>query len=404
MNVREVVREAFVWIARLVVWPFSFLLRIFARLLLIACTAAPVALPVLALIGLFLLLRDPEATVLGLDLAKYVNGAFARTVAFLIGAGVLAGLLKTMGGFAWREFLELEKAVSDVLHEKGWLAGLAIKNAFAITWNCNFARIPSETRKTLQSARRLTYALIAGVLLVVVAYPFFDPPVRLVDRYVAVVDVRDTKPETTSHTIKLFMRTSAVFSLAHTRDAQPQEGEGICLEQPQRDWLDEFRKAIANCMAEGSTNESPQPPEFVVTGYASIAPMHVGGDASQSARLNCKVANWRAAAVGAYLANGANAEDKAEKTRWGCEEVKATFNDDAPNDTHPCGKHYDGPKNQEDNPFRVKVNQWDTPAEMVTGKPADDGTPNDRRFDVEILNRVVHIGVPTKFCRDAGSQ
>ena len=200
------------------------------------------------------------------------------------------------------------------------------------------------------------------------------------------------------------MRSGAVFSLAHTRDAQPQEGEGICLEQPQRDWLDEFRKAIANCMAEGSTTESPQPPEFVVTGYPSIAPMHVGGDASQSARLNCKVANWRAAAVGAYLANGANAEDKAEKTRWGCEEVKATFNDDAPSDTHPCGKHYDGPKNQEDNPFRVKVNQWDTPAEMVTDKPADDGTPNDRRFDVEILNRVVHIGVPTKFCRDAGSQ
>ena len=37
---------------------------------------------------------------------------------------------------------------------------------------------------------------------------------------------------------------------------------------------------------------------------------------------------------------------------------------------------------------------------MAKGKPADDGTmPDGRRFDVEILNRVVHIEVPKSFCR-----
>ena len=201
----------------------------------------------------------------------------------------------------------------------------------------------------------------------------------------------------------MFMRSGAVFSLAHVEDAQPQSGKGICLGEPQQAWLNEFRGAIANCVKEAKkSTDGSSKPVFKVRGYASVAPMHVGGNTSESARLNCKVANWRAAAVGAFLAkSGAEKDEK----RWRCESVADAFNKVPPNELNECGEPYEGPEEQPSSPFRVDVHQWATSGEMLTGKPADDGTvPGDRRFDVEILNRVVHIDVPKDFCRTAASQ
>ena len=211
---------------------------------------------------------------------------------------------------------------------------------------------------------------------------------QTVYRYVAVVDARET--------IRLFLKPGAVFSLAHVEDAQPRNGEGICLGVPQRKWLHEFRKAIENCIKEDPTDDGSKP-VFKVTAYASIAPMHVDGDTGESERLNCKVANWRAAAVGAYLINP---NEEGPGTRWRCEDVKIAFNQTEPKNDSQCGEHYEVPKNQEGNPFRVEVHQWSTPDEMVNRKPVDDGErPSPRRYDVEIMNRVVHIEVPKSFCR-----
>lgn len=247
---------------------------------------------------------------------------------------------------------------------------------------------------------RFTGALMIGLFLIATAYPLFARPVQTVDRYVAVVDMRDIDTETRQE-IKLYMTTSAVFSLAYVDDAQPQEGEGICLDDPQQKWLTEFRAAIANCMEEKgkTTSEGSETDDvrFEVTGYASIAPMHVGGDIRESAKLNCKVANWRAAAVGAFLADPG---DEELKKRWSCDHIKEDFN----KSPIECGKLTDGPyvgKDPQDNPFLVDVRQWSNPDRMAEGKPADDGAPDGRRFDVEILNRVVHIGVPSDFCGDA---
>ena len=401
MNFHEGVRETFVQLARLVLYPVSFLARFFARSLLLICTAAPIALPLLALVVLYLSLSDQKVLPSVIDLTEYTEfinsiniAPFSRAVAFLIGAGVFAGILKMMSRFAWTETRELWTAVWGVLRE-GWLPNWKIKKAFAVTWRGNFAKIRSKTQQTLKSAWRLTATLIAGIVLAVVAYPLFTPPVQLVDRYVAIVDTRDIKTETTSRNIKLFMRSGAVFSLAHVEDAQPRNGEGICLGVPQQEWLKEFRKAIENCIKEEPTDDGSKP-VFEVTAYASIAPMRVGDDTSKSERLNCKVANWRAAAVGAYLINP---NEEGPGTRWRCEDVKNAFNQTEPKNDSQCGEHYEVPKNQEGNPFRVEVHQWSTPDEMVNRKPVDDGErPSPRRYDVEIMNRVVHIEVPDDFC------
>lgn len=242
----------------------------------------------------------------------------------------------------------------------------------------------------------MTVTLIALVLLAVVAYPLFDFPVRLVDRYVAVVDARDTDTETRQE-IKLYMKSGAVFSLAHVEDADPKTGAGICLGAHQQAWLREFRAAISNCLAEAkkSNGEDPAPLVFKVRGYASIAPMDIGGDISESARLNCKVANQRAAAVGAFLIDPNNEE---HEKWWSCDDVWMDFNREPPTATRECGELYEAP-DQSDDPFRVKVHQWSDPSDMIANKPAHDGKrPKPRRFDVEILNRVVHIGVPLGFC------
>ena len=273
---------------------------------------------------------------------------------------------------------------------------------------------PGKVWTSLKHAKLLAISLPLGVLLVALN-AIFDPkqaeapgqtdgsartddtgqtddPVQPVYRYVAVVGARET--------IRLFLKPGAVFSLAHVEDAQPRNGEGICLGVPQRKWLHEFRKAIENCIKEDPTDDGSKP-VFKVTAYASIAPMHADGDTSE--RLNCKVANWRAAAVGAYLINP---NEEGPGTRWRCEDVKNAFNQTEPKNDSQCGKHYEVPKNQEGNPFRVEVHQWSTPDEMVNRKPVDDGErPSPRRYDVEIMNRVVHIKVPKSFCRpSAGSE
>ena len=385
MNFREGVREAFVQLARLVLYPVSFLARFFARSLLLICTAAPIGLPLLALVGLYQSLSDHEALELDFEFTKYKISPL-RAVAYLIGAAIFAGIMKMMSSFAWKEARDFGAAVWDVLRT-GWLPSWEIKKAFVVTWRCNLAKIPGKTEETLKSAWRLTSVLTAIVLLTVVAYPFFDFPVRPF----VLVDVGDTDTET-RQVIKKLMRSSSIFSLVHADDVQPDTGKGICLGPSRQKWLTEFRAAITNCLVE---SKDLDPPVFKITGYASITPMHVGGDTSESARLKCKIANWRAAAVGDFLANP---NEEGPGTRWRCDDVKNAFNKTAPNDDNQCGEHYDGPKDQEGNPFLVKVHQWRTPSGMAGHKPVDDGERSSPRRYMEILDHEVRIGVPDDFC------
>ena len=369
------------------------------HVLLFVLTAAPIALPIFVVV----ILLKGWGTFVGCIHHIGQEAPIVQTLAFIIvGAGVLGGILMKVAGAAYRDLVDLGKAPVEVVR-KGWSRGSAREGPRLGPWRESMVEIANTTGKAFVRALRFAGALLIGVFLIATAYPLFARPVQTVDRYVTVVDAKDTDTATRQE-IRLYMRTSAVFSLAHVEDADPKTGEGICLGVPQQEWLKEFRAAIANCMEEEgkSTSEGSETDDvtFEVTGYASIAPMHVGGDTSKSAKLNCKVANWRAAAVGAFLADP-NAEE--HKKRWSCKHVRNDFN----NEPIECGKLTNGPYEGTDpqgNRFLVDVHQWPTPDQMAEGKPADDGTPNERRFDVEILNRVVHIEVPEDFCGDASQE
>ena len=318
--------------------------------------------------------------------------------------GLFSWFITKLGERAWKQFVEICKAAKSVLVE-GWTSDWKSLEGLEKAWRDHIKKkAPCEAWTAFKKVLCLTFYLMLCVLLVAL-YATFGPkqaetpkqadgPMQPVYRYVAVVGARET--------IRLFLKPGAVFSLAHVEDAQPQNGEGICLGEPQRKWLDEFRKAIKNCIRERSSDKDSEPPVFQVTAYASIAPMRVGDDTSKSERLNCKVANWRAAAVGAYLINP---NEKGPGTRWRCEDVKSAFNQNERNDDNQCGKHYEVPENQDGNPFRVEVHQWSMPNQMAKHKPVDDGErPSPRRYDVEIMNRVVRIEVPDDFCDDVAQE
>ena len=385
--------------ARGVQYAALFLWSILYRVLLFALTIGPIGVPVSAFAGLWTLWPKVE----GVQVIQIVGGdehkEIARGLSLLIGVGLFSWIITKLSQYAWDKLVEIYNAAKKVWVE-GWTSNWKSLEGLEDGWrNYVEKKMYREAWIAFKKAHLLTISLMLCVFLVAL-YAIFGPrqtdastdgTVQTVYRYVSVVDG--------GYDIELYMKGGAVFSLAHVKDAQPQNGEGICLDEPQRHWLDEFRKAIGNCIRERPSDKDSEPPVFQVTGYASIAPMHMGGNTSESARLNCKVANWRAAAVGAYLANP---KEKGPSTRWRCEDVENTFNQDAPNDQSQCGELYGGPKNDEDNPFLVKVHQWPTPEKMVRAKPADDGAvPDERRFDVEIMNRVVHIKVPEDFCSDA---
>ena len=384
-----IVREArAVKYAGILIW------SILCRLLLFVLTIAPIGLPILALICLWFFWPTLAGAIGSLGDPNVI----ARGFSLLSSAGLLSWFITKLGQNAWDQLVEICKAARSVLVEwlpSDWMSLEGLEES----WRDYIKNAPKAALGASKRAELLTISLMSGVLLVSL-YAIFTPaqtntPAQPEDPattvYVAVVDARET-----NHEIKLFLKSGAVFYLAHVEDAQPKEGEGICLGEPQRKWLDEFRKAIGNCIRAEVPTDNDSKPVFEVRGYASIAPMHAGGDTKVSPELNCKVANWRAAAVADYLANP---DEKRSNTRWRCADVKRAFNQVEPNDDE-CGELYKVPKNPEGNPFLIKVRQWRKPSEMIENKPADDGErPSPRRYDVEIMNRVVRIEVPTDFCR-----
>ena len=397
--VGEAVWDFLVQVARGVWYLCLFLSSIISHVLLLVLTVIPAVLPILVVWVLF------ERWDAFIDRIRPIGQKpIVQALAFtIVGAGLLGGIVMQIWKSAYDAVYKLWKEPAKVLR-KGLKRGAALKGQPLGRGSDNIAKIPRSFGKAFVRVLLFTGSLLVSMFLIAIAYPFFARPVQTVDRYVAVVDMKDIGPET-SKEIKLYMSTGAVFSLAYVDDAQPSNGEGICLGEPQQDWLREFRAAIANCMEEKkkTTGESPETDDtrFEVTGYASIALMHVDGDTRLSAELNCKVANWRAAAVGAFLADP-DAEEL--KKRWSCQHMGDSFNDSP----IECGvltkKPYEGIDPQ-GNRFLVDVHQWSEPDRMVEEKPADDGTmPNRRRFDVEILNRVVHIKVPTDFCGDGSRE
>ena len=229
-------------------------------------------------------------------------------------------------------------------------------------------------------------------------YPPASPPSK---HHVVVVNSTDANQEVVAEVAKVYMRAGAVFSLTHAENAEPQTGVGICLNEDQRHWLGIYRAAIVECLELEKENgfERESPPVFRVTGFASIAPASSNGntDKETSALTNCEIANRRAQAVGAFLAN-------KDEERWRCDGVAEGIRTtdelcpkggDVEKEVLPYLYEHDDGLN-----FKILVRQWGKPESMMENKPVDDGTvPEDRRYRIEMFNRSVYITVEEDFCR-----
>ena len=386
MTVRESARKLFAKV-RQAVWRLClFLWTFIRRVLLFALTIAPLALPALALLCLYVHWTTVEGRIESFGEDKRL----VQALSLLIGAGVLTWVITTLGKCALNQLREIGQAAWSAWSD-GWRSAWKILEGSRSAWCDYLKEVPNDAWRAFKEAKYLTLCLVLGVFLVAL-YPMFAPkqPTQNVYRYVSVFGATAAEQ---SREIKLVLRPGAVFSLHHV-DARPQEGKGICLDPPQQNLLKEIRKAIENRVA-----KCKSAPTFEVKGYASVAPMHVDGDTGDSAKLNCKVANWRAAAVGTFLVD----PHEYRHEKW-CQDAKNIFNQEQ---LDGCGDFTKTRKGKDANSkpkFLVNIHQWASPSEMIESKPADDGeVPDPRRYDVEILNRVVRIEVPENFCGTAAS-
>lgn len=439
-SIGETLKEFFILAVRIVLYLPLLALRILARLLLFAATVLPVAMPFIA-VGILLFWWQEHD--FGTQFANRLqeNHALVTGFTYFVAVGLFANFLKTIATTFWAAVKGVLQPIHDVFAGKKnpdgerpkpwwrvWVPFAEVRESLVGTWRDNIAKIPHNLTLSAKRNALLTAVAVLGAFIVAVTIPFVLRDTK-VDRYVWVVtaEPRDdatqqdpgsqetedpptatpeaatpSEPATpppigTQPVLEAHMRNGTVFSLTHLKDAQPMEdGKGICLNKSQQAWLREFRTAIAACVGAERGNGAGGPVrQFDVTAFASVAPVKSSGVAS--AKLNCEIANRRADAVGAFLA------DEIEyKSKWDCDSVKADFgaedNHCAANPSDRsyqdyAGSHY-GAK------FNVRVHRWRSPDEMKNGKPADDGAlPGNRRYGVEMLNRSVHITVPRDFCR-----
>lgn len=431
-SIGEALASFSVLTARIVLYLPLFALRVSARLGLLAATVAPVAIPFLA--GYALLISWQEWDI-GTQIGNWLerDHALVTGLAYFVAVGLFASFLKTIVNMFWAAVRGLLAPLRDVFRA-GWVPSAEVRESLAVTLRDNFGKIPKNLMLTAWRATQVTAAVVVGTIAVAATTQFVLRDTK-VDRYIWVATAKpegkapqadaeqsrtnaeqsqtdaeqeadspqaNGKPEPgTRQVLEAHMRNGTVFSLVHLHDADPQSGDGICLDESQQAWLREFRNAIAECVKAEGDRSGAKAPRFDVTAFASVAPVKSSG--VTSAELNCEIANRRADAVGAFLAN-----ETEHQRKWDCDSVGEDFQAVkklcAPSASDNRGFE-DYPGFHDDAKFHARVHRWRNPGEMKRRKPADDGAlPDDRRYAAEWFNRSVHITAPRGFCRPTESE
>ena len=182
-----------------------------------------------------------------------------------------------------------------------------------------------------------------------------------------------------------------VLHVLHPDDAKMPSMTGICMGHGTLEWLDLFKKAMDQCAGSGTKIE------LEIGGYASIAPVAVNESSDSSDTLNLLIANLRSKSV-AMLLGHPDALDKLIKDA-------VTADVCAPDGRYvetneKCARPVDGnlyryrcDGSDDSSSMDIRYRKWRSYADMTGSKPSDDGSPDDRRYDVEFLNRTTEIKV-----------
>ena len=412
---------ACVLVGRYPAYPAHALFRIGSRLCLLLATVASILSVAMLVASLYCV----SLKVSGTETWKATHQFLVNTIGnvgllqfstFFVSLGVAGALLKFLGGAAWENAKYLGATlgcaskgdwIPPLKSEGSRFPDLKVIDSLRTTWKKYIVTIPETVRKSFCRSWRLVFVLL-GIAAVFAAVWFGQrgpaPPAGKDTHQVIVMGAGEAKPEA----LRVYLARGSVFSLMHMDNAKlrpPDSGRGICLDGENLTWLCAFRRAVRECIAEPGNEEAtcepgdgPCPPVLKVTGFASIAPEQ--GDATSTCNtldknFNCKVANLRARAVGAFLAD----EDEAY---WQCPQ-NGTFNGASQCSAELCvGKPIRKTMTATKGSSRsigVVVRQWASERQMLEGKPVNDGEqPDPRRYRVEVLNRAVHIKVLKDFC------
>lgn len=411
---------------RTVAYPFHVSFRIGSRLCLLLATVMSIALtlplaPLAAYRAVHGIDAAPAWQPFGWPLAEFLDDEAWQFAALFVSLGLAGAALKAMGSAAWERAKELGKMVVEAA-EGEWrprykregcrLPNLKVVDSLKTTWRNYLRTIPGAAAKSFRSSMKMIGCLfaIAAVLAVAWHVQKRTVPVSQAISELVVMEAHEAQPPEPEE-LRTYLRAGAVFSLMHMDNAKlstPNSGMGICLDGAKLEWLKSFRKAVKDCIDHSSDEElaceggTERCPVLKVTGFASIAPEQ--SDASSTCNtpgktFNCKVANLRARAVGAFLAEG-------EESEWMCPESGA-FNGANKCSPDLCSGedlHMEVSGNGSNGSIGIAVEQWASDRQMCKGKPANDGEPPDhRRYRVEMLNRAVHIEVRRDFCTVPGS-
>lgn len=182
-----------------------------------------------------------------------------------------------------------------------------------------------------------------------------------------------------------------VLHVLHPDDAKMPSMNGICMGHGALEWLDLFKKAMEQCAGSGTKIE------LEIGGYASIAPVAVNESLAHSNTLNLAIANLRSESVAMLLSHPGTLDKLIHD---------ATTADVCARDEKYVETNVECARLVDDNLYRyrcdgsddsssmdIRYRQWRSYADMTGRKPSDDGSPDDRRYDVEFLNRTTEIKV-----------
>ena len=340
------------------VYALSFVLRMISALILFVVRLTSIAIPLV---------------IIGMAAWNYQKQLIAITDWKWISTLAALGLIPVFFSNITRKAYDALKDTLKEFNEINYIPCLEFPKAWELTKKY-FKNIPRALWDGTKKGWALSTFLLLCLILILSAF-FAQSKTSSGNPYhVVVAGISDLKRSEMNH----LMKGGTIFSLVYLKNAKS-SGEGICLTEDQKEWLEIFRKAIEECVKQNKPQEIPV---LKIKGFASSAPA-----TPHDEEVNCEFSNQRARVVAYFLTNKGKAEQICNKQG---EEFRKAKSLCQPEDSSTT---YEGEG------FLLEIEQWKNHGDMADERPANDGSPSDGITSAaEFFNRSVHIEIPKDFC------
>lgn len=443
-------------------WPVHFAIRLIARFLVLAIRSVAILL-------LLLLLAISSAAYKVFDLAlskvlervlealknsglpefpelPYLPVFLVVTIIILSVAIVwLPHLLQRHAKDIKESLLKIKERICEVLRSE-WLPGLDIKESLLVTWQDYGKEILPSLIEIFTESRKLYFAIVILCIFFLVyikvvefATSSKDEKLEIFNFTTILVDIRtgivnhlhpgieeklvnhphpDITKEIPDHSHKpstsYSFEKGTKFLLVYKEGDLNEEGnlktkkdsldieDGICPGGSNLEWLKLFKTAITD-----SLKDKDGYLKLKIRGFASVAPVLVNGDTTNSNSLNCEIANRRAEALIYFLMlpdsipyDSTKCKSALENSSmWGRQENELCTRSAVPDTSIWRDMGFDVTYEMRPDTtivwkrtnFDVAHKPWQSYEEMDGNKPEQGSSPQSRQRDIEFRNRSVQI-------------